>query len=217
MRGFEVVLDSAGRSTLKLKDAQTDATQAANGLAGALRDVTSAREKDIEAREKANALKERETALENKRLGRDASGFSTDKNGKTVVAGSDLGTLTGIAAFLKNAGVKDDETARRIAREFADEKGNVQFFNNPGQKKYGGDTLSYALMKAAEKVTFFGDGGTPTSIPKPESTRTVNLHLNLNGRDYGAVNTDAAGADVIEGLLAQLGAARGTSSARPGN
>jgi hypothetical protein len=217
MRGFEVVLDSAGRSTLKLKDAQTSATQAANGLAGALRDVTSAREKDIEAREKANALKEREIALENKRLGRDASGFSTDKNGKTVVAGSDLGTMTGIAAFLKNAGVKDDETARRIAREFADEKGNVQFFNNPGQKKYGGDTLSYALLKAAEKVTFFGDGSTPTAIPKPESTRTLNLRLQLDGRDYGTVNTDTAGANAIEGFLAQLGAARGTSSARPGN
>ncbi len=217
MRGFDVVLDSAGRSTLKLKDAQSDATQAANGLAGALRDVTSARERDLEVREKAIQLQEREVALENKRLGRDASGFSTDKTGKTVNAGSDLGTMTGIAAFLKNAGVRDDETARRIAREFADEKGNVQFFNNPGQKKYGGDTLSYALMKAAEKVTFFGDGGAPTSIPKPESNRTVNLHLNLNGRDYGSVNTDAAGADVIEGLLAQLGAARGTSSARPGN
>lgn len=218
MRGFEVVLDSTGRSTLKLKDAQMNATQAAFGLAGALREVTNARERDIEAREKEIQLKQREVALENQRLGRDANGFSTDKNGKTVNAGSDLGTLTGIAAFLKNAGIKDDETARRIAREFADEKGNVQFFNNPGQKKYGGDgsTLSYALMKAAEKVTFFGDGQTPTSIPKPESNRTVNLQLNLNGRDYGRVNTDAAGADAIEGLLAQLGAARGTSSLRAG-
>lgn len=216
MRGFEIVLDSAGRSTLKLKDTQTDATQAAFGLAGALREVTNARERDIEAREKEIQLKQREIALENQRLGRDANGFSTDKTGKTVNAGSDLGTLTGIAAFLKNAGIKDDETARRIAREFADEKGNVQFFNNPGQKKYGGDTLSYALLRAAEKVTFFGDGQTPTSIPKPESNRTVNLQLQLNGRDYGRVNTDAAGADAIEGLLAQLGAARGTSSLRPG-
>ncbi|KQX34684.1 phage tail tape measure protein [Variovorax sp. Root434] len=215
MRGFEVTLDSAGRSTVKLKDAQTDATQAANGLAGALRDVTNARERDIEAREKANALKERETALENKRLGRDASGFSTDKNGRTVNAGSDLGTMTGIAAFLKNAGVNDDATARRIAREFADEKGNVQFFNNPGQKKYGGDTLSYALLKAAEKITFGQGGpadGVPTTIPRPESSRTVRLELNLNGRDLGTVNTDAAGAGAIEGLFSELRAARGSAS-----
>jgi len=65
-------------------------------------------------------------------------------------------------------------------------------------------------------VTFFGDGQTATSIPKPESNRTVNLHLQLNGRDYGSFNTDAAGAETVEGFLAQLGAARGTSSLRPG-
>jgi TP901 family phage tail tape measure protein len=218
MRGFEVTLDSAGRNTLKLKDAQTDATQAAYGLAGALREVTNARERDIEAREKAIQLQEREVALENKRLGRDANGFSTDKTGKTVTAGSDLGTLTGIAAFLKAAGVSDEKRAREIAMEFADSKGNIQFFNNPGQKKYAdGGTLSEAVLKAAERETFFGNGKSPTSIPKPESNRNVNLQLQLNGRDYGRVNTDAAGADAIEGLLAQLGAARGTSSLRPGN
>jgi hypothetical protein len=72
------------------------------------------------------------------------------------------------------------------------------------------------VLKAAEKETFFGNGQTPTTIPKPESSRTVNLQLNLNGRDYGRVNTDAAGADAIEGLLAQLGAAAGTASNRPG-
>lgn len=216
MRGFEVVLDSAGRSTLKLRDAQNDAMQSAYGLAGALREVTNARERDIEAREKANALKERETALENKRLGRDARGFSTDKDGKTVNAGSDLGTLTGIAAFLKAAGVSDDKRARAIAMEFADSKGDIPFFNNPGQKKYAdGGTLSMALLKAAEKETFFGNGKSPTAIPQPESNRTVNLHLNLNGRDYGTVQTNAAGADAIEDLLAQLGAAAGTSSNRP--
>lgn len=218
MRGFEVVLDSAGRSTLKLRDAQNDAMQSAFGLAGALREVTNARERDIEAREKAASLTERETALENKRLGRDAKGFSTDKDGKTVNAGSDLGTLTGIAAFLKAAGVADEKRARAIAMEFADAKGDIPYFNNPGQKKYGGNggTLSQALLKAAEKETFFGNGQSPTAIPVPQSNRTVNLHLNLNGRDYGTVNTDPAGADAIEDLLAQLGAAAGTSSNRPG-
>ncbi|MBT2337358.1 hypothetical protein J7E49_26090 [Variovorax paradoxus] len=123
--------------------------------------------------------------------------------------------MTGIAAFLKSAGVNDDATARRIAREFADEKGNVQFFNNPGQKKYGGDTLSFALLKAAEKITFGQDGpaaGVPTTIPRPESSRTVRLELNLNGRDLGTVNTDPAGAGAIEGLFTELRAARGSAS-----
>ncbi len=216
MRGFEVVLDSAGRSTLKLRDAQNEAMQSAFGLAGALREVADARERDIETREKAISLKERENALEDKRLGRDASGFSTDKTGKTINAGSELGTLTGIAAFLKAAGVSDEKRARAIAMEFADAKGDIPFFNNPGQKKYAdGGTLSHALLKAAEKETFFGKGKSPTSIPEPENNRTVNLHLNLNGREYGTVRTDAAGANAIEDLLSQLGAAAGTSSFRP--
>ena len=107
-----------------------------------------------------------EHALEDKRLGRDAKGFSTDKDGKTVNAGSDLGTLTGIAAFLKAAGVSDEKRARAIAMEFADAKGDIPFFNNPGQKKYAdGGTLSHALLKAAEKETFFGNGKSPTAIP----------------------------------------------------
>lgn len=213
MRGFDIVLDGAGRSTVKLREAQSEAIQTAHGLAGALRSVSDARERDIEVREKANALKERETALEDKRLGRDASGFSTDKNGKTVVAGSDLGTLTGVAAFLKAAGVEDQKRAREIALEFADSKGNIQFFNNPGQKKYAdGGTLSQALMKAAEKETFFGNGQSATSIPKPESTRTVRVNLNLNGQDHGALNTDAAGASALEEFLGRLGQAKGASS-----
>lgn len=216
MRGFDVVLDSAGRSTVRLRDAQTDAIQTAHGLAGALRDVANARERDLEAREKASALQEREQALENKRLGRDKNGFSTDKNGNTVVAGSDLMTLTGIAAFLKNAGVNDDAQARSIAREFADANGNVQFFNNPGQKKYAdGGTLSQALLKAAEKVTFgpnSGSSGTPTTIPRPQETRNVHVNLHIGGRQLGTVNTDAAGANAIEDLLSQLGQAKGAAA-----
>ncbi|QGW82931.1 phage tail tape measure protein [Variovorax paradoxus] len=215
MRGFEMVVDGAGRSTLRLRDAQSDAVKSANELAGALQNVTSARERDIEAREKAIALQEREQVLERKRLGVDKNGFSTDKNGNTVVAGSDLGTLTGIAAFLKNAGVDDDAKARSIAREFADEQGNVQYFNNPGQKKYGGDTLSFALLKAAEKVTFSqasGTPGTPTTIPRQESFRNVRVDINLNGSSLGAVNTDNAGADIIQDLMARLGQAKGVAS-----
>lgn len=212
MRGFEVVLDSAGRSTLKLRDAQADATKTAQGLAGALGEVTNARERDIEARERANALKERENALEDKRLGRNAAGFSTDKEGKTVNAGSDLGTLTGIAAFIKNAGITDENEARELAKEFANAQGEIPYFGNPGQKKYGGDTLSAAVLRAVEKRTFYGQAKGATSIPKPESGRTVRLELNLNGRDLGTVNTDPAGAGAIEGLFAELRAARGTAS-----
>ena len=79
----------------------------------------------------------------------DKEGFTTDKNGQRIAAGGDLTSLTGIAAFLKSAGVDNDDRARSIAREFADAKGNVTYMNNPGQKRYGGDTISVALLKAA--------------------------------------------------------------------
>ncbi len=200
MRGFEVVLDSAGRSTLELRDAQNAAMQSAHPRGG-----------DMAARLWAGAA-----ALENPRLGRDATGFSTDKTGRTVVAGGNLNTLTGIAAFLKEAGVADEKRARAIALEFADAKGDIPFFGNPGQKKYAdGGTLSQALLKAAERETFFGKGDAPTTIPRPESTRTIDLNLRLNGRDFGRVNTDPAGAEAIQDLLAQLGEAAGTASFRP--
>ncbi len=212
MRGFEVVLDSAGRATVRLRDAQNSAVQSAQELAGALRDVRTERERDLEVREKALALKEREEALERKRLGVDKSGFSTDKAGNTVNAGGNLNTLTGIAAFIKAAGISDEGEARALAKEFADAKGDIPFFGNPGQKKYGGDTLSQSLLRAVEKRTFFGQAQGATTIPQPESTRTVNLNLSLNGRDFGTVNTDAAGADRIQDLLSQIGAARGAAA-----
>jgi hypothetical protein len=91
MRGFEVVLDSAGRSTVKLKDAQVDATKTANDLAGALGNVTSARERDIETREKAIQLKERETVLENKRLGRDAAASRPTRTARPLLPAATSG------------------------------------------------------------------------------------------------------------------------------
>jgi TP901 family phage tail tape measure protein len=215
LHGYELAVDRAGKATLRLKDAQSDAIQSSQGLAAAISQVTSARERDLEARERALALKDREDALERKRLGVDQAGFSADKNGNRIVAGGDLMTLTGIAAFLKNAGVDDDNTARKIAREFADSNGDVQYMNNPGQKKYGGDTISVALLKAAERYTF-GIGGagpqSPSTIPKPESTRTVRVDLNLNGQSYGSLNTDSAGADMLQQLLSQLGQARSSAA-----
>ncbi|WP_445289672.1 phage tail tape measure protein [Variovorax atrisoli] len=142
---------------------------------------------------------------------------STQVSGEMRGAGTDLGTRTGIAAFLKAAGVDDDAIARKIANEFADSKGDIPFFNNPGQKKYGGDggTLSQAVLKAAEQYTF-GTANSkaqqPSTIPRPESTRTVRVDLNVNGQSFGSLNTDNAGADLLQDLLQRLGQARSTSA-----
>lgn len=172
----------------------------------------------------ADALNAVADAAERARRGVDEYGFATDKAGKRIVAGSDLATRTGIVNFLKNAGVEDDATARRIANEFADAQGNIPNISNPGQLKYGGDTISVALLRAAEKVTMSGlqMGGsrannsaptsTTTSVPvsTPASTQTINLQI--SGRDYGSVATDAAGAASLEAFIRGLQEAAGRSA-----
>ena len=188
----------------------------ANGTEAASLDAKNAAlERTLSAQEKANSLAERAIALENKRRGVDAEGFSTDKSGNRIVAGGDLNTLTGIAAFLKSAGVADDAKARNIAREFADSRGNVQYFDNPGQMKYGGagSTISQALLKAAERYTFGiggdGSGGSsgaqqPSTIPNP-SAATVNVRITLPNGTTQTVPTTQEGS---QALIAALQAAK---------
>lgn len=205
-RGYRVEVDEAGKATLALASANKKAEDGMRGQAAATDTATSALERQIQAQEKANQLAERAADLERKRRGVDKDGFSTDKNGNRLVAGSDLGSLTGIAAFLKSAGVADDAVARNIAREFADEKGNVIYANNPGQRKYGGDTLSVALLKAAETYTFgigsnakqTGVGQQPSTIPA-QPAKTYNV--TIGGQTVRTVSD--ADAQTLMQLLAQ--------------
>jgi tape measure domain-containing protein len=173
-------------------------------------------DKKVSAQERLNAVMERAEALERKRQGVDKEGFATDKNGARISAGGDLTSLTGIAAFLKNAGVSDDATARRIAAEFADSQGNVTYAGNRGVTKYGGDTISAALLRAAERITFgVGTTGTPaagSTIPQATDSRTVNLTLNLNGQSYGTIKTDPAGSTAIQNLLSQIQTAKASAA-----
>lgn len=228
--GYELQVDTAGKATVK---AAGDGAAAVNKLDGVWQQTTEGLRKQEEALdriamkykltadyterqiallEKDLALQERRDALERKRLNVDKNGFSLDKNGNTLVAGGDLTTLTGIAAFLKSAGVADDNAARNIAREFADALGNVTFDNNPGVRKYGGpnSTISDAVLKAAERYTF-GAGapvGSPVGAPRPstipEPTRTVNVNFSLDNKSYGTARTDDAGAAAIQGWMDAL-------------
>ncbi len=221
-RGYEVAVDSAGKATLKTIG---DSKKAVDDLAGSYKNAgaaaesaadraVSALERQNAAIERTNAAVEKAAELERKRIGVDKEGFSTGKDGNRLVIGSDIATLTGVAAFLKNAGVADDTAARKLALQFSDGKGNIPFFDNPGQRKFGADTLSVALLKAAEQFTFGpglnGAGArTPSSIPAP----TTSVNINLDGRSR-TVNTDAAGASVLQEVLTQLADARGTAGAR---
>ncbi len=223
VRGVTIAVDANGKATVanaeKSKKAIEDAARAYIPWGEAAEKAAAmevlAREKVIAVREKENDLIQRTIDLENKRRGVDKEGFSTDKTGGRIVAGGDLNTLTGIAAFLKSAGVADDAKARNIAREFADSRGNVQYFDNPGQMKYGGagSTISQALLKAAERYTFgiggdgsggAGGGQQPSTIPNP-SAATVNVRITLPNGTTQTVPTTQEGS---QALIAALQAAK---------
>lgn len=146
------------------------------------------------------------------------------KSAFSFSAGGDLQTRTGIANFLRNAGVTDPEDIKRITREFTDAKGDVPYTNNPGQKKYAdGGTISMALIKAAETVTFGNKGraAAPTGMaaqgPAPalplaggNSSHIVTIDIGGGRRDTFnmASEADASG---LAGLLSQLRNAKAVS------
>jgi hypothetical protein len=179
-RGFEIATDSAGKTTVRAMGA---ATQAVNTVGTALTSVAAqAQQVDGYLDRLAKRAAQVKSTIQT-----DGQGFAADGQGQRIVAGGELTTLTGIANFLKNAGLGEDQ-ARSLAREFGDSKGNVPYINNPGQIRYGGraSTMSEALLKAAEQYTFGGRGGGATGEP----ARTVRVELNLGGRST-AVNTNS--------------------------
>lgn len=141
------------------------------------------------------------------------------KNPFSFSAGGDLQTRTGIANFLRNAGVTDPADIKRIVAEFSDAKGDIPYANNPGQKKYAdGGTISMALLKAAETVTFgkkSGSGAAPAAAAPPtvaaggsSHTVTIDIGGGRRGTFNMAAESDASG---LAGLLSQLGNAKAVS------
>lgn len=226
-RGYEVQVDSAGKDTLRaagegvksvdsLAGAYTRAGQAAQSAADS---AVSALERQNAEQERLNEATEKAAELERKRMGVDKEGFTTGKDGGRLTMGGDLTSLTGIFNFLKSAGVQDDEKARSIAREFADSFGNVQYFGNAGQIKYGGEgsTISSALLKAAESVTFAQKNQAPAALatpaltpaPAPAPAPTYVTNITLPGVGTKTVRAqDADSQAIVNDLVRQLAQAR---------
>lgn len=180
-------------------------------------------ERQVALLEKEIALQERRDALERRRLNIDKQGFSTDKDGNRIAMGGDLTSRTGIASFLRSAGVEDESVIERLVKLATDEKGDVKYFNNPIQKMYGdyGDTLSSALLKAAEKEYTFNKSAQalyqkrqqPASdSPAKDSSTNKTVTINVGGRSQKVnVNSDA---DVqnLTSILRQLETQANTAS-----
>lgn len=222
MQGLEISTDQTGRAIVK---AMETGGRAVGGLTESINDASAAAAEyvswaDRMAQRNANVGKlppAGRAARNGETLGegvtevgsggqyRNRDGYASDAKGSTILAGGDLTTLTGIANFLKAAGL-NDEQAKNLALEFSDGKGNIPYFSNAGQMKYGGEgsTMSQALLKAAERITF--GGGNAGAVP---IGRTVTVNLNVGGKSE-AVPTTEEGAKALIRVLkdASLSAGR---------
>ena len=105
----------------------------------------------------------------------------------------------------KAAGVNDDAAVRQIVADFLDEKGNVPYQGSRGMKKYGGSSVSEALLNAAETYTFADKNSATSSIPN--QTQTINI--NIDGKKTAVTVATANDANALKAVLDQLTAAAG--------
>ncbi|WP_287804155.1 phage tail tape measure protein [Diaphorobacter sp.] len=157
---------------------------------------------------------------------RNRDGMTSDARGN--VQQQWVWTRSAIIQYLEEAGL-DKLLAEDLAKQFVQPDGTVPYIASAAQKQWGGkySTLAEALGKmadyyqygggkaqAAERTAFLQSqqGGAPAPTPAPSPApapsmfgrQTVTVNLQINGQDYGDVETDSDGARVIQGLLGEL-------------
>lgn len=189
MRGLELVTDAAGKTIVRAMGEGAQATE--RFRAGVQQSV-----QEVQGLMGWLDRLEQRNAQVKSNLVSDKDGFTQDKSGNRLAAGGELTTLTGISKFLQEAGL-DAAQAKRLALEFSDGKGNIPYFSNAGQIKYGGraSTMSEALLKAAEQTTFGTGAGGAAGIG-----RTVNVNLQVGGKTQ-TVTTNEEGAQALLSTL----------------
>jgi tape measure domain-containing protein len=229
-QGLQVRVDETGKVIVEAMGAGTNATNAlstsldraidqygklGSAAQAAAEAALAAQEKELEMQERLLDAKQKAIDLENRRRNVDRDGFSTDPSGNRITA--EVPTWLSIVNQLKGYGV-DETNARKLANDFTDSQGNVPYFNNPGQKKYGNaDTLSLAVLRAAEaflraqdapKLNTGGTGSPNTGSGSGSGTnRTTNVNIS-NGSQRVGVSV-APGDE--QRFLNMLGTSRGVS------
>lgn len=157
---------------------------------------------------------------------RNRDGMTSDARGN--VQQQWVWTRSAIIQYLEEAGL-DKLLAEDLSKQFVQPDGTVPYIASAAQKQWGGkySTLAEALGKmadyyqygggkaqAAERTAFLQSqqGGAPAPTPAPSPApapsmfgrQTVTVNLQINGQDYGDVETDSDGARVIQGLLGEL-------------
>lgn len=219
MHGLEIATDRAGKTIVR---AMGEGRKSADGFRDGVNSATEAVKEHVDWLDR---MKERNDAVgklppagrkghNGEELGegvtevgsggqyRNRDGMTSDASGKTLGMGSDVATLTGVKNFLQEAGL-NEEQAKKLALEFSDSKGDIPYFSNPGQIKYGGagSTMTQALLKAAERTTF-GTGSNGDAAVGGSTTHNVNI--SLGGRKRTVNTASAQDAEALAGILKDL-------------
>lgn len=214
-RGYRVMVDEAGKATLRLSDAtektsnaHVRATQSVNNHRTALEKLNAEREREIATQEKANQLKEREIALYLKKWNMDSQHRSLDAEGK-VREEVGMPSKKGIYDRAKTAGLSDDK-----AVDFADSF-DTNLLKTKGSRGTPVINLQRLDDAIAEAVLASARRGTAAAAPQQNvgtySASPSVVNITLDGRSR-SVTTDAAGASVLQDLLEQLALGRSTAS-----
>lgn len=176
IRGFDLEVDKAGKSVLKVRDnigSAADASRRAGGsMAGDWKGVTSAvKEADAALAAYQQRVKEKhgrpgegdkpeELGEGVQRIGsgyRNKDGFTSDAKGNTQT--QFIWTRAMIIDYLKQAGL-DEAVAVELSKQFLDANGDVPYEASDVQIRWGGknSTLASALGKMAEYYKYDASG-----------------------------------------------------------
>lgn len=207
LRGYEVVVDKAGKSTLRLKGATDDAAgshdRAANSVnrhTAELERLNAERERGIAAQEKSNELATRELQL-----------MEAKRNAGTIK------NVDGVPSFESQA--QADAWLEEKRAQY--QRDNPFTTNSSGALGNAGMDIMMAEWRAevdAMKLrnTMKGNGNAETSSKTPleamASRQVSTINLQLNGQSFGPVNTDPAGAAALNQWVSALERQKGASA-----
>lgn len=222
MRGYEVVVDEAGKATMRLKDATDKASDAHGRNARSIDDnrtalerLNSEREREIAAQEKANQLKERELKLYQEKWNIDAQGFSKNTAGNRIQAMAH--TNASVFNQAKQAGL-EEKIALAIADSFTYGPTGTNASVNAVNKAISEAIVQQARDKVMQEesakkgaTASQPTAATPSSASSGRSsssesgaTYVSNVYLTFDSKTYPPIRTDRQGAMTAESFLRDL-------------
>ncbi len=198
-RGLSIAFDASGRATVQ--------------QIGTTNDDTSTRQRNVSAIDAQTAALQRLAAVPPPRT---ADGFGANKDGSaagTFTNNLPVDTLFAMLDKFKagNLSAGDLESAQTALQQARANQEQVQMMSKlaPGAVSTAAITQGNQLLLAATQIlervqALQTPGGAPTPAPAPASAKTYTYNLQINGSNFGAVNTDEAGGRALENFLRSL-------------